>query len=164
MSPTTEILKAIVVALLGGWFGAWITSIRAKWTAFSSDYSKRLEQGFVLIDQLSECSCLWWERIDPSDKLKVNPGYIAGLQSRLTTFIQSMDDDYSGFNTSGVDQAYHDFTDECTGGLFPEKDAVVASGKSAAILNNAERLKAQLFAVRRRDYSMRLNIKKSRAR
>jgi len=154
-----DILKAVLVALVGGIFGAWITAIRARWTAFSNDYSKRLEHVFIIIDRLAECSCIWWECIDPSDKLKANSNYILGLKIQLQTIIESIDKDYSGFNCTRVNKAYQNFVKACTGGDFPIRPAS-AGGESKAILKSAELLKAELFSVRRDDYSMKNIMKK----
>lgn len=155
-----DILKAVVVAIIGGLFGAWVTAIRAKWSAFSSDYSKRLEQAFTLIDRLAECSCIWWVKVEPSDNLKVSPSYIIGLKAQLATLIESIDQDYRGFNSVEVKRAYHSFVNACTGGEFPDKREQADSAQAVAILKYAELLKAQIFAVRRRDYSMRMEIDK----
>lgn len=159
MSFEGDLVKAVVVAIVGGIFGAWLTSIRSKWTAFSADYSKRLEQAFTLIDHFAECSCIWWEGIDPSDKLKSSPTYIIGLKIRLSTLIRSMERDYPGFNTEAVNKAYVALAGACTGGAFPAKPTKENS-QSTDILRCAELLKAELFAIRRRDYSMRLTMKK----
>ena len=159
MLLSDDIIKAVTVAVIGGLFGAWLTSIRSKWTAFSADYSKRLEQAFTLIDHFSECSCTWWEGIVPSDKLKCSPSYIIGLKSRLSTLINSMNKDYPGFNSKAVNKAYHALAQACTGGAFP-KHPGGTSAQATEILKCAELLKAELFAVRRRDYTMRLTIKK----
>ncbi|MDP4569868.1 hypothetical protein Q8O96_12500 [Pseudomonas sp. LPH60] len=159
MTFEPDLVKAIIVAVIGGVFGAWLTSIRSKWTAFSADYSKRLEHAFVLIDHFAECSCIWWEGIDPSDKLKASPTYIIGLKTRLSTLITSMDRDYPGFNTEAVNNAYVVLGNACTGGDFPSK-APAQNSRATEILKCAELLKAELFAVRRRDYSMRLTMKK----
>lgn len=159
MFLSEDMLKAIVVAILSGFFGAWLTSIRAKWTAFSADYSKRLEQAFTLVDHFAECACIWWEAIEPADKLKCNPSYIVGLKVKLATLIISMNKDYPRFNSKSVDGAYHALTRACTGGDFPKRSAEV-TGQATEILRCAELLKAELFAVRRRDYTMHLTMKK----
>lgn len=153
-----ELIKAVVVALVGGLFGAWITSIRSKWTAFSADYSKRLEQAFSLIDHFAECSCMWWEGIEPSDGLKVSPTYIIGLKARLSTLVGSMERDYPGYDTNAVNQALVTFGRACTGGSFPGS-RIAGNSQATEILTCAELLKAELFAIRRRDYRMRLTMK-----
>lgn len=159
MFLSDDMLKAIVVAIIGGFFGAWLTSIRAKWTAFSADYSKRLEHAFTLVDHFAECACIWWEAIEPADKLKCNPGYIVGLKVKLSTLIISMNKDYPRFNSKALDGAYHSLSKACTGGDFPNR-ALLVPGKATEILRCAELLKAELFAARRRDYSMLLTMKK----
>lgn len=159
MTLEADLIKAVVVAVIGGVFGAWLTSIRSKWTAFSADYSKRLEQAFTLIDHFAECSCIWWEGITPSDKLKASHSYIIGLKTRLSTLINSMERDYPGFKTASVNKAYVALGSACTGGAFPSRPPENNS-QATEILKCAELLKAELFAIRRRDYSMRLTMKR----
>lgn len=156
---TFDLFKAVIVAVIGGMFGAWLTAIRSKWTAFSADYSKRLEHAFILIDHFAECSCIWWEGIDPSDKLKASPVYLVGLKIRLSTLIISMERDYPGFNKKAVSDAYAALGKASTGGNFPFK-IPDETFRVTEILKCAEILKAELFAVRRRDYTMRLTMKK----
>ncbi|MNN84634.1 hypothetical protein D3C81_2018190 [compost metagenome] len=70
-----------------------------------------------------------------------------------------MDRDYPGFNTERVNKAYVTLVSACTGGDFPTQPTEKNS-QATEILKCAELLKAELFAIRRRDYSMRLTIKR----
>jgi hypothetical protein len=70
-----------------------------------------------------------------------------------------MNKDYPRFNSKTLDGAYHALSKACTGGDFPNQ-ALLVPGKATEILRCAELLKAELFAARRRDYSMLLTMKK----
>lgn len=151
LQKMTEHDSAIIKILIGAIIGALITYWRTKYTVHSSDFSKRIEIVCKMIDDYAECACRYWSKLKSSDELKSNPHYIVGLQSRLATLLKSMDDDYSGFESSNIMQLLHELNDECTGGNFNNVSNDEAH-KVAAILNLAEKLKGEIFKIRNQKY------------
>ncbi|ELB2122330.1 hypothetical protein HJ118_23560 [Vibrio parahaemolyticus] len=145
------ILKIIFGTLLGAVIGAGITIWRTKYTVFSSDFSKRIEDACSLIDEMAECSSRIWANLDSSDPLKSNKHYVVGLKNRLSTQIHSLDEDYKEMKVKSVEQAFIEFSRVCTGGDFSSKD-VAAEYQISAIQKNAELLKSSLYKVRHSKY------------
>ncbi|EKO3510675.1 hypothetical protein LCL63_003922 [Vibrio fluvialis] len=147
----TELESAVLKIFFGACIGAFFTYWRTRYTVYSTDFTKRLEAVCDLIDEYSDCACRYWSHLKQSDELKSNKHYVAGLQARVSTKIQSMDHDYSGFKTSAILNALHELNDECTGGDFdskPKSDEY----RIAAILNKAEKVKGELYKVRIKRY------------
>jgi hypothetical protein len=155
MSIAAELAKTLASALAGGLFGAWITIKRAKYSSFSSDFSKRLDNVFSLIDKMSDVAAQWWYEGSPSESWENSPAYILGLKEQLTTILDSISRDYTGFNVKSVNEAYIAFVEACTGGRFPSPEAR-DSTQISLILKRAELLKAAMFSGRRWNYAVRL--------
>lgn len=142
-----SVLKILISFLLGAGLTIW----RTRKTVFSNDFSKRIEFACSLIDEYAESSCRYWSNLKGSDELKSNAHYVTGLQSRLSTYLTSMDNDYNGFKVSSIKNAIHELNNECTGENF-DKPSKADSYKISAILNLAEALKAELFRIRHNKY------------
>lgn len=147
----TELESVIFKVLLGAFLGVGFTYWRTKYTVYSTDFTKRLESVCDLIDEYSDCACRYWSHLSQSDELKSNKHYIAGLQARVSTKIKTMDQHYSGFETSEILNALHELNNECTGGDFNSKPKS-EEYRIAAILNKAEKVKSELYKVRLNRY------------
>lgn len=147
----TEIESGFLKVFVGFLLGAGLTYWRTKYTVYSSDFFKRIEFACCIIDDYAECSCRYWSNLKESDELKSNIHYVTGLQHRLSTFLTSMDRDYSGFKVNSIKEALHELNNECTGGNF-KNNTKIDEYKITAILNLAEELKAELFKIRHLRY------------
>ncbi|MBR9873579.1 MAG: hypothetical protein GYB23_04830 [Vibrionaceae bacterium] len=147
----TGLESAILKIFFGAFIGAVVTYWRTKYTVYSTDFSKRLETVCDLVDEYSECACRYWSHLKQSDELKSNKHYVAGLQARLSTKVNAMNQDYSGFNSKAVLNAIHDLNHECTGGDFATKP-ITNEYRIAAILKKAEIVKSELYKVRIKRY------------
>lgn len=145
------IIKVLIGTLLGSGIGAFITVWRTRYTALSSDFSKRIDNVSSLIDEMSECSSRIWAKIDSSDPLKSNKHYVIGLKTRLSVLIHSLEENYKGVKVKEVQEAYIAFSRACTGGDFSSKD-VSEEHQISAIQKSAETLKSELYKVRRSKY------------
>ncbi|WP_457980893.1 hypothetical protein L0Y47_08965 [Ectopseudomonas composti] len=142
----------IITGVGGAVIGAWITVSRAKYAAYSSDFSKRVEHALSLISEKADCSCLFWLNPKDANKLKINSQYITGLRGSLVALIDAMDKDYKGFKKPELVNALFKFNEACTGGDFPQLTAEDGSKKISTILVTAETLKTEIFRARIKNY------------
>lgn len=148
LSPYIPILSALGGAIVA----AWITISRAQYTAYSSDFSKRIDHALELINRKSECSCLFWLNSADAGELKTYDQYIIGLRDSLTILIDAMDRDYKGFKKAPLINALNDFHCACTGGDFPKHSPDDAKMHISSVLVTAETLKSEIFRARISNY------------
>ncbi|EJM61574.1 hypothetical protein PMI30_05164 [Pseudomonas sp. GM50] len=151
MSIATSLIP-LASALLGGAIGVWITISRTQYSAYSADFSKRVEQILALIDRKAESSCRFWID-DNSDKLYTDEAYLIGLKSSLTVCVDALNKDYTGFNKTRILSALTEFNKSCTGYNFPNKGLPEnIKPPVAEILKTAEILKCEIFKARKKNY------------
>ncbi|WP_426619480.1 hypothetical protein ACP3TY_06010 [Pseudomonas rustica] len=153
----------LLTGVVGAVLGVWITISRTKYTAYSADFSKRMEQLTALVDKLGECACRYWIK-DVSDKLKVEADYILGLRSSLSVAIDALNKDYKGFNGKQILDAFGKFNTACTGHNFPSREMEPGHpAPLAEILNTAENLKCEILRARKNNYRWRDAVRNPKA-
>jgi len=153
----------LITGVIGAVLGVWITISRTKYTVYSADFSKRMEQLVALVDKFSDCACRYWIK-DASDQLKIEVDYVLGLKSSLAVAIDALNRDYKGFNGKQILDAFSKFNVACTGHNFPSRE--MAPGHPAPlaeILNTAEKLKCEILRARKNNYGWRDAVRRPKA-
>ena len=150
----------LLTGIGGAALGVWITISRTKYTAYSADFSKRMEQLNASVDKLSDCACRYWIN-DATDKLKVEADYVLGLKSSLSVAIDALNRDYKGFNGRQILDAFGRLDTACTGRNFPSREVVPGhSLPLAEILTTAENHKCETLRARKNNYRWRDAVRK----
>lgn len=138
--------------LLGGLLGSGVAIWRSRYSAKSSDLTKRVETIYLLVDELSDAAARSGTHLGTEkDLLKSSKSYCIALQARIADALRRLNSDYGRFESTEVNRAYFDFADACTGGDF-DSSAAQHEALIRRILLAGGRFKDEIGRVRMRFY------------
>lgn len=142
--------------LIGGAFGALLGAViaiwRSRYSAKSTDLTKRVETIHSIIDALADSASRARTQLGAEkDSLLSNKSYCIALQGRLEDAIQRLHTDYGKFTDTELNGAFTEFVTACTGGTFdePEKEPEVTI---RLILISGGRLKDRVSEARMKHF------------
>ena len=113
--------------LIGGAFGALLGAViaiwRSRYSAKSTDLTKRVETIHSIIDTLADSASRARTRLGAEkDGLISNKSYCIALQGRLEDAVERLNKDYGNFTEKDLNHAFAEFVTACTGGAFDEAE------------------------------------------
>lgn len=142
----------MVGGLCGALIGAAIAIWRSRYSAKSTDLTKRLETVTSIIDALADSASRARTQLGAEkDGLISSKSYCVALQARLEDAIGRLNKDYGKFSDEGLTRAFVEFTKACTGGKFDESCAQ-PEVEIRQILISGGRLKDALAQARMKHY------------
>jgi len=142
--------------LIGGAFGALLGAAiaiwRSRYSAKSTDLTKRVETINAIIDALADSASRARTRLGAEkDRLLSSKSYCVALQGRLEDAIQRLHTDFGKFSDDKLSGAFTEFASACTGGTFDESEDE-SEPTIRFILISGGRLKDRVSEARMKHY------------